>query len=257
MAKRVLILGGTTEGLQVAELLADHPDFEPITSLAGRTSDPEMPPGASRIGGFGGAEGLAGYLAKQSIHALIDASHPFAEQISRNGIEASRLTGVPMLRLERSAWRRCPHDNWIDVADAEAAAGKIVGLARRVFLSIGRQHLAPFGRLSGVWFLLRMIDPPDAPLPIPDPELILGRGPFNVDDEVGLLSNHRIDAVVSRNSGGSATYGKIVAAQRLGLPVIMIQRPKRLPGERVSHPWAAVEWLEAHSSGPIGDRVKE
>ena len=245
MSKRVLILGGTAEAVELADLLAGDPGFEPITSLAGRTSDPEMPGGAARIGGFGGSEGLARYLAEQSIHALIDASHPFAEQISRHAMEASGSTGVRTLRLERSAWRLRPHDRWIKVGDTKAAAEAVADSARRVFLSIGRQQLAAFGHLDRVWFLLRMIDPPNEPVPIPNHELILDRGPFDADEEVKLLSTHRIDAIVSRNSGGSATYGKIVAAQRLGLPVIMIQRPERLPGERVNSAERAVEWLGA------------
>ena len=240
---RILILGGTAEARRLAEQLHADPAFEPITSLAGRTRDPAIPSGEVRVGGFGGAGGLARFLSDRSIDALIDASHPFAEQISRNAAEASRVSGVPRLRLERPAWRPRSDDRWIEMADAKAAAAGLAEFGRRVFLSIGRQDLALFRRLRGIWFLLRMIDPPSAPLPLADYEIVLDRGPFDADAEERLLSAHRVEAIVSRNSGGSATYGKIAAARRLGLPVIMLRRPSPPPGDRVESVDAAIGWL--------------
>lgn len=241
--KRVLILGGTVEAAQLAERLDADPNFDPITSLAGRTRSPAPLPGIVRTGGFGGVEGLARYLSSNAIDAVIDATHPFAAQISRNASDACRRTGVPSLRLERPPWKQEPGDDWIEVADANEAARRLVGHAKRVFLSIGRQELSPFEDLNDIWFLLRMIDPPSGPLSLAHHKLVLGRGPFDTDAEAALLTEHRIDTVVSKNSGGDATYGKIAAARRLGLPVIMVGRPSRLAGDSVESVDAAMGWL--------------
>lgn len=242
-SKRVLILGGTTEAAELARLLEADPGFQPITSLAGRTGTPHPVPGEVRIGGFGGTDGLARYLSSQAIDMLVDATHPFAETISRNANEACEQVGFPWLRLERPPWTRQPGDLWIDAADAGHAAKSLPTNAQRVFLSIGRQDLAPFSARTDVEFLVRMIEPPSEPLPLTRYESILGRGPFDADEEEALLIRHGIDAVVSKNSGGDATYGKIVAARKLNLPVIMIDRPKSLPGDRVESVAKVLAWL--------------
>lgn len=250
--RRILIIGGTVEAAQLAAGLENDPIFEPITSLAGRTRDPAPLPGTVRTGGFGGPEGLAHYLTAAEICAVADATHPFAEQITRNAAEACRTTGVPYLRLERPPWKREPEDHWIDVADAEEAARRLDGHGSRVFLSIGRQELLPFENLRDIWFLLRMIDPPSGPIPLAHCDVILGRGPFEAESEVNLLAKHRIDTLVSKNSGGDATYGKIMAARRLGLPVIMIRRPAAPLGKAVDTVTAAMDWIVARSADERG-----
>jgi precorrin-6A/cobalt-precorrin-6A reductase len=240
---RVLILGGTGDAAQLAAKLSAFPDLEVISSLAGRTLQPTLPPGLLRSGGFGGAEGLTAYLQDQNIKALIDATHPFAAQMSWNAAAATAKTGVPYLRLERPAWTKERGDRWIDVETVEAAVQAIPSDAKRVFLSIGRQQLAPFVSLSHRWFLMRAIDPPGAHLPLPPGELLLDRGPFSLAQERQLLQDYRIDAMVSKNSGGAATYPKLIAARELNLTVVMVQRPTMPPGETVADVEGAIAWL--------------
>ena len=248
VSRRVLILGGTVEAARLAERLEAAPEFAAITSLAGRTRSPAPLPGATRIGGFGGAEGLARYLASDAIDVVIDATHPFASIISANVVEACRTAGLPWLRLERPPWHRQAGDSWIEVPDAAAVARTLSGHARRVFLSIGRQDLTPFADLYDIWFLLRMIDsPPELP-PLVQYDLVLGRGPFAVEDEVELLVEHDIDTIVSKNSGGNASYGKIAAARQLGLPVVMMSRLAPPAGDVVDSVDAALDWLGGGST---------
>ena len=242
-AERILILGGTAEAAELAAMLDADPDFDPITSLAGRTRAPAPLPGAVRTGGFGGSEGLARFVSKNGVDRVVDATHPFAELISQNAITACRATGARLLRLERPAWRPEPSDRWIDAPDVAAAVDRLPSSASRVFLSIGRQRLAPFARRPDLWYLLRAIDPADSPPPLPRYEQITGHGPFAEQDEAELLSRHRIDTLVSRNSGGNASYAKIAAARRLGLPVVMIDRPRGVSAESVATVRAVLGWL--------------
>lgn len=248
VARRVLILGGTVEAVRLAERLHADPEFNAITSLAGRTRSPALLPGATRIGGFGGAEGLTRYLATDAIDVVIDATHPFASNISANVVKACRTAGLPWLRLERPPWHRQEGDRWIEVPDAAAAARALTGHARRVFLSIGRQDLTPFAELQDIWFLLRMIDSPAEPPPLAHYDVVFGRGPFADDDEIELLAEHDIDTMVSKNSGGDATYGKIAAARRLGMPVVMVSRPASPAGDVVGRVDAALRWLRGGST---------
>ncbi len=252
VARRVLILGGTVEAARLAERLEADSEFDTITSLAGRTRSPAPVPGTTRIGGFGGAEGLARYLASDAIDLVIDATHPFASSISANVVEACRTARLPWLRLERPPWHRQAGDSWIEVPDASVAARTLSGQARRVFLSIGRQDLAPFADLEDIWFLLRMIDSPPEPPPLAQYDLVLGRGPFAVDDEIELLAKHDIDTIVSKNSGGNATYGKIAAARQLGLPVVIMSRPAPPAGDLADSVDAALDWL---GGGPTPSRM--
>ncbi len=246
--RRLLILGGTGEALALAEQASRLPDLRVITSLAGRTRKPVMPAGEARIGGFGGADGLAEYLRDTSIDLVVDATHPFAAEISRNAAAARAATGVPLLALTRPAWIPRDGDRWNVVADADAAAAALTP-ASRVFLAVGRGALGPFAR-ADAWFLVRVIDPPDAALPLKDYTLIQGRGPFRLNDEKALLEKHRIDIVVAKNSGGEATYAKIAAARALGLPVVMIRRPPATAGECVASVEEAMAWLGTRLSGP-------
>ena len=242
---RLLILGGTGEASALARHLADRPGFEIVSSLAGRVAAPVLPPGAVRIGGFGGVEGLAAYLTQERIDAVVDATHPFAARMSANAAEACRRAGVPLLAFVRPAWAAEPGDRWHPVADMAAAAARCRG---RVFLTVGRQELAPFAG-SDACFLIRSIDAPDGPLPAAH-ELLLKRGPFSLADEIDLLRDYRIDLIVSKNSGGPATYAKIEAARVLGLPVVLVARPARPITDQVHSLDAAAAWLDRLAQTP-------
>lgn len=242
--RRVLILGGTTEAAELARALAGRPDLEVVTSLAGRTRNPAALPGRVRTGGFGGAQGLADYLAAGGIDALIDATHPFAAAISANAAEACRLRPTPRLALVRPPWKPQPGDRWTYVPDLPAAAAALPTGAR-VLLAIGRQELAPFAPRADVWFLIRSVEPPDGPLP-PHHAVLTARGPFRVEGEQALLTAHRIGVVVAKDSGGSDA--KLEAARRLRLPVILVQRPPPPPGDHAATVAEALRWLEARTA---------
>jgi precorrin-6A/cobalt-precorrin-6A reductase len=223
---RILILGGTTEARQAAEKLAAVPELDVTLSLAGRTENPVRQPVPVRVGGFGGADGLARHLAKQRIDLLIDATHPYAARISANAAKAARAAGVAILALRRPGWEQGEGDRWTfadDVADAVRALGRA---SRRVFLSIGRQEVDAFAAASQHFYLVRSVDPVEPPLAVPDVRYILARGPFAEEAERALLTENRIDVLVSKDSGGAASYGKIAAARALGIEVVMIRRPE-------------------------------
>ena len=222
---RILLLGGTGDSRALADKLSEVEGVDVVTSLAGRTEQPASIPGTLRIGGFGGSAALAGYLKDQRIDLLVDATHPFAARISDNAEAACRLTGTPRLVLARPPWQPVAGDTWIHVGDAAAAAAALPGLAKRVFISVGRQELAAFADLKGIRFLVRVIDPPRNGLPLENYEVVLGRGPFDEAGELALFRAHGIEALVTKNSGGEATYAKIAVARQLGLPVVMIDRP--------------------------------
>ncbi len=242
--KRLLILGGTGDAAALAAQAAQIPDLEVITSLAGRTQHPIAPIGFIRVGGFGGAAGLADYLRDRQIDAIIDATHPFAAQITWNAAAAAASVSVPHLMFIRPAWEKTTDDRWIEVANHEAAAEALPALAQRIFLTIGRQELAAFAHLDQ-WFLMRMIDPPAANTPVPNGLLLLERGPFTLGEERSLLLKHNIGAIVSKNSGGDATYAKIIAARELGIPVVMVQRSPLPTGMQVANLAEALSWLRS------------
>ena len=242
--KKILILGGTGDAVKLAAKLATIPEIEVISSLAGRTRKPAALVGQVRIGGFGGATGLANYLQENSIDILIDATHPCAGQITCNGAIASQLANIPHLMLVRPQWEKVTGDNWIEVESVEAAVQAIPELVKRVFITSGRQQLEPFLQRSHIWYLMRSIDPPD--IELPNSKVLLDRGPFNLEQERKLLQDYQIEAIVSKNSGGRATYAKIIAARELDIPVIMVQRPARPEGEKVSDIEEAIAWLSSH-----------
>lgn len=237
-----MVLGGTAEGSELARACAMRPGLQVISSLAGRTRAPDLPPGEVRIGGFGGAEGLAGFLAERGIDCVIDATHPFAAQISAHAERACCQAGVPRLRLLRPSWVPVPGDQWIEVASLGEAACRLPELGRRVFVTVGHQDLAAFGQLD-LWFLVRTIEPPGA-MPLRHGRWLAGRGPFAVENELALLRAHAIEVLVTKASGGAATYAKLVAARRLGLPVLMVRRPPPPPGPVVDSVAAALAWLD-------------
>lgn len=242
---RILILGGTAEAAALAHALADAcgSAVEVTTSLAGRTRLPAALPGEVRRGGFGGAAALAAYLRDQRIAALVDATHPFAAQISANAVSACEAASVPRLVLSRPAWSPEPGDNWVEVDTVAAAADVVPRFGRRAFLTIGVQELAAFAGLTDMWFLVRLIDRPDGGVPLADYQLVAGRGPFRVAAERSLMEDHRIDVLVTKASGGPATAAKLAAARYLGMPVIMVRRPPAPAGPMVCDVAAALAWL--------------
>ena len=245
MPRRLLILGGTAEAAALARAVPQRfgARLTAITSLAGRTEHPGPLPGEVRIGGFGGVEGLSDYLKSAGIDLLIDATHPFADRIARNARIAAAAASVPRLVLERPPWPRHPLDRWIEVETLEDAASAAERLGQRCFLTVGAGDLAAFARAARVHFIVRLIDPPKAPLPLASYEIVLGRGPFALAEEARLLRRHRVDILVVKASGGNATEAKLVAARQSGLPVIMLRRPKPEPGPRVRSVEEAIAWL--------------
>lgn len=247
MTGRLLILGGTGEAASLARgVVARFGDAIAVTTaLAGRTRHPGPLPGQVRIGGFGGAAGLAGYILDHAIDRLVDATHPFAARISRAARFAADRTGVPRLLLLRPAWRRHPLDRWIEVDSVEGAALLVGRLGRRAWLTVGAGALIPFARSTGVHFVVRLIDPPRDPPPLPSCEVVVGRGPFSLAEERSLLQRHAIDVLVTKASGGAATEAKLIAARELGLPVVMVRRPTAEPGLSVDSIEAALDWVAA------------
>lgn len=243
---RVLILGGTGDAAALAKQLSMLSGVAVITSLAGRTQQPSTLAGGVRVGGFGGSDGLIAYLKKERIDVLIDATHPFATQMSWNAAVAAIATDIPHLMLVRPEWEKVVGDRWLEVESVEAASQAIPTNAKRLFLTIGRQQLAPFASLAEHWFLMRSIDPPDSDLVLPKGKLLLDRGPFTLENEIALLKQHAIEAIVSKNSGGAATYAKVIAARALELPIVMVQRSAMPSGEHVANVESAVEWLKQH-----------
>jgi precorrin-6A/cobalt-precorrin-6A reductase len=223
---RILILGGTSEASELAAFLSPRTDLSVISSLAGRVSQPALPAGIVRVGGFGGVAGLISYLVHENIAAVIDATHPYASQISRNAELACACLNLPLIAYERPPWKPEEGDCWLPVRDVEAAALLVNQRGSRVFLSIGRQGLGAFSGCKDAWFLMRAIDAPEERLPA-NSKLILARGPFHFEDEMRMLRSEAINLIVSKNSGGPATYSKIEAGRTLGIPIVMLDRPRK------------------------------
>jgi precorrin-6A/cobalt-precorrin-6A reductase len=240
----VLILGGTGQARRLAAAVEGRPGWRVTTSLAGRVAVPALPPGDVRIGGFGGADGLARWLREHRIDRLVDATHPFAARISAQAAVAADEAGVPLLALRRPPWRAGPGDRWHRVPDAASAAELLPSLGQRVFLTTGRGGLDAFAGLAALWFLIRAVEPPPPPLP-PRHQVVLARGPFTADAERALLREHRVDVVVTRDSGGDMTAAKLVAARELGLPVVLLDRPSAPDTPGVATVEEAVRWLTA------------
>lgn len=236
------MLGGTTEASDLARALADL-GHDAIFSYAGRTGNPAGQPLPTRVGGFGGLDGLAEYLKAEAITHVVDATHPFAAEISANAVAACARAGVALAAFERPEWQAGKGDAWTRVADVAGAVAALPGAGARVFLAIGKQHIGEFAPKPGNFYLLRLVDPPKGPLPLPDAHAVIARGPFDLAGDTALMQAHRIGQVVAKNSGGAGAEAKISAARALGLPVIMIDRPA-LPGRHVLDSVDAVlRWL--------------
>lgn len=238
VTRRVLILGGTTEGRLLAGALDG---WSVISSLAGRTSRPLLPPGELRIGGFGGVDGLAAYLRDRRVDALVDATHPFAATMTGHAVAAAATTGVPLLVLRRPGWVAEPGDDWHRVPDLGVAAARLPRLGDRVFLTTGRQGIAAFAALDECWFLARSVEPPVPPVP-KRLEIVLDRGPFTLEGELRLLRAHGVNVLVTKDSGGPS--GKLAAARAVGVPVLMIDRPPMPEAPAADTIESAVAWLK-------------
>jgi precorrin-6A/cobalt-precorrin-6A reductase len=252
--RRILILGGTAEARRLAERLATRADLATMLSLAGRTASPAAQAVPVRVGGFGGADGLADYLSEQRIDALIDATHPYAANISANAVRAAAQARIPFLMLRRPPWTQVAGDCWIEVGGVNEAVTALGDAPRRVFLTLGRKELAPFASAPRHHYLVRSVDPVDPPLAVPHARYITARGPFAEADERALLDQHRIDVIVAKNSGGGATYGKIAAARALCLPVILLRRPALPAAATVETVEEALAWVD-HASPRVARGV--
>ncbi len=243
----VLILGGTAPARALAKLCVAE-GLATTSSLAGRVSHPKLPEGDVRIGGFGGVEGLSGWLRQHRIHAVVDATHPFAEQISRNAVAACAEVGLPIASLVRPSWHDLEgSERWHWVADHAAAASKAAEIAQRPFLTVGRQRLKAFESLADRFCLVRVVEPPSGPLP-ESWELLLSRGPYEFEDELELLAGHAIDCLVTKDSGGEMTVAKIHAADQLGVPIVIVERAQpETSGPQFDNPEDALEWLKSQS----------
>jgi precorrin-6A/cobalt-precorrin-6A reductase len=246
---RVLILGGTAAANRLAQAVASDPRIDAVLSYAGRTENPTPPPIAWRLGGFGGVAGLVDYLRAENIARVVDATHSFAAQMSAHAVAACAEADVPLLALERPPWQRAPGDHWIEVDDLAAAAEALGTAPRRAFLGIGRLHLKTFAAHPQHAYLVRLVDPPRAPLPLPDAEVIVARGPFDRAGDRAMLTNYRADIIVAKNAGGDSASAKIEAARDLALPVVMVRRPFIPAREKVETVAEVLRWL-GHDKTP-------
>ncbi|CDX52136.1 Precorrin-6A reductase [Mesorhizobium plurifarium] len=253
MTHRILILGGTTEARQLAGKLVRRADFSVTLSLAGRTESPVAQGVPVRVGGFGGAAGLAAHLREDQVDLVIDATHPYAARISANAAEAAGQARVPILALRRPGWEPVASDRWTLVDNVTEAAVALGKAPRRVFLAIGRQEAGAFEAAPQHRYLIRSVDPVEPKLAVPDALYLLARGPFPEADERALLEKYGIDAIVSKNSGGEATYGKIAAARALGIDVVMIRRPP-LPDVPSAETVDALAAKLDHLFDPVAER---
>lgn len=251
---KLLILGGTAEARALAKAVAAT-SVDAILSLAGRVERPIPQPIACRSGGFGGVSGLARWIEAHGITHMVDATHPFAAQISANAVAAATQSGCAFLAIERPPWSAQPGDRWQTVAHIDAAVAAIAGPTRSVFLAIGRQNLAPFAVHRQHRYLLRLVDPPSAPLSFERAEIVIDRGPFSKAGDRELFEAHGIDMVVCKNSGGVPARAKIEVARERELPVVMIQRPAIPKRPMVEDVEAALRWLGlGHDQASVAKR---
>jgi precorrin-6A/cobalt-precorrin-6A reductase len=239
---RALILGGTGDANQIAAQIA-RAKVDAIYSYAGRTQIPLGHDVPTRIGGFGGVRGLADFIREARITHVIDATHPFAAEMSRHAVDACAMTNTPLLALERAPWTQMPGDCWIKARDLDAAVAALPEHRARVFLAIGRQHIAPFAAKPQHAYTLRFVDAPGEALPFPDAEVVVSRGPFTRDDDLELMRGRNIEWLVARNSGGIGARAKIDAARELNLPVVMIARPDLPDRPRAESVDEVMAWL--------------
>jgi precorrin-6A/cobalt-precorrin-6A reductase len=244
----ILILGGTTEASALAQALANR-GMRATLSYAGRVASPKPQPVPVRIGGFGGVTGLADYLQTDKVTHLVDATHPFAARMSGNAVAAAGAAGVPLIALTRPAWVPEPGDDWRQVGDIDGAVAALAGPRRRVMLALGRMHVAAFAAQPQHHYLLRFVDTADTAPVLPDHRLVVDRGPFDVARDTALLRDHAIDLLVCKNAGGTGAQAKLIAARRLGVPVLMIDRPVLPARAEVDGVADVLRWI-----GHVADR---
>jgi precorrin-6A/cobalt-precorrin-6A reductase len=240
--RHILVLGGTTEASALATALAERGE-RAVLSYAGRVAQPKAQPIAVRVGGFGGVAGLLAYLRSQRISHVVDATHPFAAQMSRHAVAAAAQAGVPLLALSRPPWMPSPGDRWQALPSMAAAVAALAGPPQRVMLALGRLHLAEFAAQPQHHYLLRLVDVPEQVPPLPLHTALIARGPFDLAGDTELLLAHRIDCIVCKNAGGSGAQAKLLAARALGLPVLMVQRPPSADCHVVSSVAEVLQWL--------------
>lgn len=249
-APTILLLGGTTEARALANRLAVA-GVKALYSYAGRTKSPHALPIPTRIGGFGGADGLADYIRQTGFTHIVDATHPFAAKMSHNAVAAADATGTPLVALVRPPWQPVAGDQWIEVANMARAVAALAIEPQRVFLAIGRTEVAQFAANPDHFYLLRLVDEPSTPPPLPNCKIVTGRGPFTQDADRALLERHEISIIVTKNAGGTGARAKLDAARALGLPVLMINRPA-VPARHELHSLDAVmDWID-HTDTPRG-----
>lgn len=243
--ERLLILGGTGDARTLAASVSARfgGRLEVVVSLAGRTRDPVLPAGTLRTGGFGGSAGLARYLRENDVRLLVDATHPFADTISAHAVEAAASAGVPRLALVRPPWELPAGGRWEEVDDLAGAARAVRRLARRCFLTTGRTGVEAFRDIDDVFFLVRLLEAPTAPLPLAQHEVVVDRPPFGREAEAALMRRHGIDTLVTKLAGGAATEAKLAAAIDLDIPVVVVRRPPPPPGDKVETVDAALDWI--------------
>ncbi len=244
----ILVLGGTTQATALATALADA-NLPATLSLAGRVASPKAQAIPVRVGGFGGVDGLAAYLRDHAITHLVDATHPFAAQMSAHAVAACAQTGTPLVALTRAPWVAGDGDDWTNVPDMAAAVAALDRPRETVFLALGRMHLAAFAAQPQHRYILRLVDAPDGPLPLPDCGVIVDRGPFTVAGDIALMQAQGVQRVVCKNAGGAGAVAKLQAARALHLPVVMIDRPAIPARPEVTEVAAVLHWL-LHSPQP-------
>ncbi|GAA6206888.1 cobalt-precorrin-6A reductase [Cognatishimia sp. WU-CL00825] len=243
MTMRLLILGGTTEASTLAQAVADR-GLNAVFSYAGRVHTPRSQPIPHRVGGFGGVAGLAGYLRDHNISHVIDATHPFAAQMSWNAFHACQQTMTPLIALTRPPWQAQAGDNWQNVADIDGAVAALQGPAQRIMLALGRLHMNAFAAQAQHHYVLRLVDAPSTPPALPNHQVIVARGPFETAGDIALFQDHKIDLIVCKNAGGQGAEAKIHAARALGLPILMINRPDLPPRKAVATAEEIFDWLD-------------
>ena len=260
MPEKLLILGGTREAYQLAENLDKQLHLENlifIISLAGTTKKPNIPKGKFRTGGFGGLAGLKNYLVKEKISLLVDATHPFAENISKNALLASTDLGLPFLVLNRPPWVKHSNDQWIEVSSLKNAVKYLKNVEKKtgslfstgsIFLTTGNKELWLFQNFLNYHFLVRTVDDPELVSEWPQATFLKDRGPYTLEKEIKLLEKHKISMLVAKNSGGISTYAKIEAARYFKIPVLMVRRPELITAKSCQTVNEAVDWVNLHCS---------
>ena len=217
-------------------------------------SRPKAQPIPVRVGGFGGIPGLVRYLRDHAVTHVVDATHPFAAQMSRHAAAAAQQTGIPLLALSRPAWQAGPGDRWQPVPDIDGAVAALAGAPKRVLLAMGRMHCAQFAAQPQHHYILRLVDAPPEPPPLPRHTVVVSRGPFDVSGDLALMRRHRVDIVVAKNAGGSGADAKLHAARTLGLPIVMVERPASAHRREVFSVAEVLHWLDHGDSGTAAER---